>query len=274
MNHPPIVLSIAGSDCSGGAGIQADIKTISALGGYAASAITAITQQNTLGVLDSFALPPKIVHGQIEAVMSDLKPDAIKIGLIPTIEVAKTIIRFLNEYKPPHVVLDPIMISSSGKQLMDEKTITLIARDLLPLVQVFTPNINETEVLIGRRCTNIKEMKEAAQRILSWGCSSVLIKGGHLSGQDMSDVLLTSIHHKATIFSEKKIETKNTHGTGCTLSSAIATHLAMGKSISIAVKESKSYITEAIEAAKQLHIGEGNGPLNHFYNPKQMKIIE
>lgn len=274
MKHPLIILSIAGSDCSGGAGIQADIKTISALGGYAASAITAVTEQNTLGVTNSFALPPEVVYGQIEAVMSDLKPQAIKIGLIPTIETARIIIHFLNKYKPPHVVLDPIMMSSSGRQLMDENTINLIAKEMLPLIKVFTPNLNETQILIGKKCTNIKEMKEAAQRILSWGCGSVLIKGGHLEGEDMSDVLLTSIHHKAHIYTTSKIDSYNTHGTGCTLSSAIATYLAMGDEIPVAVKNSKRYVTEALIAAKRLQIGEGNGPLNHFYNPISMKIIE
>lgn len=274
MKHPPIILSIAGSDCSGGAGIQADIKTISALGGYAATAITAITEQNTLGISRSFTLPPESIFGQIEAIMSDLKPDAIKIGMIPNTETARIIIHFLQKYKPKHVVLDPVMVSSSGQQLMEENTIRLIARELLPLTEVFTPNLNETEVLIGKRCRNIKEMKDAAQRILSWGSNAVLIKGGHLDEEQMSDVLLTSIHHKAFVFSENKIISCNTHGTGCTLSSAIATFLAFGEQIPIAVEKAKSYTTAAIAASKDLHIGEGKGSLNHFHNPLPMKIIE
>ena len=220
MERHPVILSIAGSDCSGGAGIQADIKTISALGGYAASVITAVTVQNTLGVHAVQSVLPEIVRGQIEAVMDDLRPVAIKIGMVSDIQIVRTIVDCLRKYIPEYIVYDPVMVSTSGRKLMSDET------------------MDEYQ-------------------------TSVLIKGGHLEGDRMCDLLHTSesIFH---IYEEKKIESNNLHGTGCTLSSAIATNLAKGYPLRESIQHAKSYITQAIIAGKDLHIGHGNGPLWHF----------
>ena len=263
MERHPVILSIAGSDCSGGAGIQADIKTISALGGYAASVITAVTVQNTLGVHAVQSVLPEFVRGQIEAVMDDLQPVAIKIGMVSDIQIVRTIVDCLREYIPEYIVYDPVMVSTSGRKLMSDETIEEIKRELLPLVTLITPNLDEASVLTDKSIHNIHEMQEAAKRLVDEYQTSVLIKGGHLEGDRMCDLLHTSesIFH---IYEEKKIESNNLHGTGCTLSSAIATNLAKGYPLRESIQHAKSYITQAIIAGKDLHIGHGNGPLWHF----------
>ena len=263
MKHHPVILSIAGSDCSGGAGIQADIKAISALGGYAASAITAITVQNTLGVHTVQAMSPEIVRGQIEAVMEDLQPVALKIGMINDIQIVRVISDCIRKYTPKYIVYDPVMVSTSGRKLMTDEAIEEIKKELLPLVTLATPNLDETAVLIGNPIHNIQEMQEAAKLLTEHYYISILVKGGHLEGDNMCDLLHTSefIYH---IYEEKKIESNNLHGTGCTLSSAIATNLAKGYPLRESIQHAKSYITQAIIAGKDLHIGHGNGPLWHF----------
>lgn len=263
MEHHPVILSIAGSDCSGGAGIQADIKTISALGGYAASAITAVTVQNTLGVCAVQTMPPEIVRGQIEAVMEDLQPIAIKIGMVNDIRIVRIIAECLLKYSPEYVVYDPVMVSTSGRKLMTDEAIEEIKKRLLPLVSLITPNLDEASVLTGKNIHNIQEMQEAAKELTDKYRTSILIKGGHLEGDMMCDLLHTSeyIYH---IYKEKKIKTTNLHGTGCTLSSAIATYLAEGHPMREAIQHAKTYITQTILAGKDLHIGHGNGPLWHF----------
>ena len=237
MERHPVILSIAGSDCSGGAGIQADIKTISALGGYAASAITAITVQNTLGVRAVQSISPDMVRGQIEAVMDDLQPVAIKIGMINDIQIVRVI--------------------------MTDEAIEEIKKELLPLVTLITPNIDEAKVLTGKSIHNIQDMQTAAKMLTDDYQTNVLLKGGHLEGDNMCDLLHTSefIYH---IYEEKKIESHNLHGTGCTLSSAIATYLAKGYPMRESIQHAKTYITQAIIAGKELNIGHGNGPLWHF----------
>ena len=263
MKHHPVILSIAGSDCSGGAGIQADIKAISALGGYAASAITAITVQNTLGVHTVQAMSPEIVRGQIEAVMEDLQPVALKIGMINDIQIVRVISDCIRKYTPKYIVYDPVMVSTSGRKLMTDEAIEEIKKELLPLVTLATPNLDETAVLIGNPIHNIQEMQEAAKLLTEHYYISILVKGGHLEGDNMCDLLHTSefIYH---IYEEKKIESNNLHGTGCTLSSAIATYLAKGYPLHESIRHAKAYITQAILAGKELHIGHGNGPLWHF----------
>lgn len=263
MEHHPVILSIAGSDCSGGAGIQADIKTISALGGYAASAITAVTVQNTLGVRDVQAMSPEIVRGQIEAVMDDLEPVAIKIGMVNDVQTVRVISDCLRKYAPEYVVYDPVMVSSSGRKLMTDEAIEEVKKELLPLVTLITPNLDEATVLTGKKIGNIQEMQEAARILTDHYRTGILIKGGHLEGDVMFDLLHTSdfIYH---IYKEKKIDSHNLHGTGCTLSSAIATCLAKGYPMRESVQHAKDYITQAILAGKDLHIGHGNGPLWHF----------
>ena len=263
MKHHPVILSIAGSDCSGGAGIQADIKAISALGGYAASAITAITVQNTLGVHTVQDMSPEIVRGQIEAVMEDLQPVALKIGMINDIQIVRVISDCIRKYTPKYIVYDPVMVSTSGRKLMTDEAIEEIKKELLPLVTLATPNLDETAVLIGNPIHNIQEMQEAAKLLTEHYHISILVKGGHLEGDLMSDFLYTS-ESASYIYKEKKIESNNLHGTGCTLSSAIATYLAKGYSLHESIRHAKAYITQAILAGKELHIGHGNGPLWHF----------
>lgn len=274
MKKYPCILSIAGSDCSGGAGIQADLKTISALGGYAATAITAITVQNTMGVRAIHAVPPVFVRGQIEVVMEDIRPDAIKIGMINEVEIVKVIASCLRRYQPRFVVFDPVMVSTSGHKLIEDDAISALTRNLMPLSDLITPNLSEAEVLTGHPINNVEEMKTAAQELLKFGCGAVLLKGGHLEGGKMCDVLQMAGEDGPRLFTSDKIESKNTHGTGCTLSSAIATLLALGYDMPQAVERAKAYVTGGINAGKEVHIGEGHGPLNHFYAPVPMKIKE
>lgn len=271
MKRYPVILAIAGSDSSGGAGIQADIKAISALGAYASTAITAITVQNTTGVKAIHPVPAEYVRGQIEVVMEDILPDAIKIGMINDIEIVRAIAESILKYNPKHVVFDPVMVSTSGSKLINDDAIEVLVKELIPLTHLITPNLNEVEVLTGKRCKNIEEMKAAAGELLSLGSRAVLVKGGHLPGEDMYDILQINAQKEPVIFADKYIESQNVHGTGCTLSSSIATFLALGENMADAVDKAKKYTTGAIELGKDVFIGQGNGPLNHFYNPVIMK---
>ncbi len=273
MKKYPCVLTIAGSDCSGGAGIQADIKTISALGAYAASAITAITVQNTCGVTDIHPIPPHYVKGQIDAVMTDINPNAIKIGMINDVEIVKVIAESIRQYKPQYVVFDPVMVSTSGCKLIEDDTIEAITSILMPLATIITPNLSEAKAMTGKPLSTVEEMKSAGKELLVYGCQSVLIKGGHLDGNDMCDVLVTKKETEPYIFKANKIDSNNTHGTGCTLSSAIATFLALGKGLPEAVKLAKEYVSKGIESGKDVVTGRGHGPLNHLHSPVSMHIF-
>lgn len=268
------VLTIAGSDCSGGAGIQADIKAISALGGYAASAITAITVQNTCGVTGIHPVPASYVKAQIEAVMTDIKPLAVKIGMINDVEIVKAIADSIRKYNPEFVVFDPVMVSTSGCRLIEDKAIDAIKEELIPLSTIITPNLSEAMVLTGDSIDDADSMKAAGEKILQMGCKAVLIKGGHLEGNDMCDVLCIKGENTPYIYTASKISSKNTHGTGCTLSSSIATYLALGETLQEAVKKAKEYVHKGIQNGKDVHIGSGHGPLNHFYSPVPMHIFD
>lgn len=268
------VLTIAGSDCSGGAGIQADIKAISALGGYAASAITAITVQNTCGVTGIHPVPASYVKAQIEAVMTDIKPLAVKIGMINDVEIVKAIADCIRKYNPEFVVFDPVMVSTSGCRLIEDKAIDAIKEELIPLSTIITPNLSEAMVLTGDSIDDADSMKAAGEKILQMGCKAVLIKGGHLEGNDMCDVLCIKGENTPYIYTASKISSKNTHGTGCTLSSSIATYLALGEALQEAVKKAKEYVHKGILNGKDVHIGSGHGPLNHFYSPVPMHIFD
>lgn len=265
---PPVILTIAGSDSSGGAGIQADIKTISALGGYAASVITAVTAQNTLGVLAVHPLPPEIVRMQIEAVVEDLQPTAIKIGMVHNADIVRIIAECLKKYNTGFVVYDPVMISTSGRRLMTEDTVKAITEELFPLCTLITPNLSEASLLGGRVLSSTAAMQQAAQELSCRYRTSFLIKGGHLAGNEMCDVLYCKHFPPAPsacmLFTHPKIQSHNLHGTGCTLSSAIATFLAHGNSLDTAVCRAKEYINAAILRGKDMKIGQGNGPLWHF----------
>lgn len=267
------VLTIAGSDCSGGAGIQADIKTISALGCYAASAITAVTVQNTCGVSAIHPIPAEYVKSQIEAVMTDIKPEAVKIGMINDVEIVRAIASSIKTYRPKFVVFDPVMVSTSGCKLIEDKAIEAIKNELIPLSTIITPNLKEAIVLTGDNISHADSMIEAGRKILNYGCHSVLVKGGHLDGDDMCDVLCINGDSNPYMFTARKIDSHNTHGTGCTLSSAIATNLALGYTLQEAVNRAKEYVYKGILTGKDIHIGNGHGPLNHFHTPVPMHIF-
>ena len=211
MKHYIPILSIAGSDCSGGAGIQADLKTISALGSYAATAITAITVQNTCGVSDIFPVPAETVKAQIAAVMEDIHPEAIKIGMVNDPSVIRVIAESIRTYHPRYVVLDPVMVSTSGHKLIKDEAIQLITAELMPLADLITPNLKEAEVLCGFSVHTVEDMKQAAIRLLHLGSQAVLLKGGHLEGDQMIDILMTADNPEPYTFVSPKVESKNTH---------------------------------------------------------------
>lgn len=264
-------LTIAGSDSCGGAGIQADIKTMSALGVYAASAITAITVQNTKGVYGIQNVEPEIVKGQIEAVMEDIHPDAIKIGMVNDCDTIRAIAETLKKYQESfqHLVIDPVMISTSGCRLMQEDALDVFITELLPLATLLTPNIPEAEILANRKIENAEDIKAAAAAISKLGCRYVLIKGGHFDGEEKIDYLFEDGKQK-TSYRGISVNTRNTHGTGCTLSSAITSYLAREMDMNTAIAMAKTYLSGAILAGKDIKIGEGHGPVNHFYEPKSL----
>lgn len=260
------VLTIAGSDSCGGAGIQADLKTFSANGVYGMSVITAVTAQNTKGVFAVQDMDESIIKAQIDAIFTDIEVSAVKIGMVSKISTIEAISEKLKQYKPNLVVLDPVMISKSGFSLLKPESKTALIKNLIPLATIITPNIPEAEEILKEISSDIKnietveQMELAAKEIYKLGCSNVLLKGGHLEN-DATDVLYDG---KSIIyFRSNRINTKNTHGTGCTLSSAIASQLALGLSVNESVKKAKEYITTAIEHS--LDIGHGVGPTNHFY---------
>lgn len=254
------VLTIAGSDSCGGAGIQADLKTFSAHGTYGMSVITAVTVQNTQGVFGCQDIQLEIIRGQIDAIFTDITVHAVKIGMVSQIETICAIADKLKKYEPENIVLDPVMISKSGFDLMKPEAKDTLIKKLIPLAYIITPNLPEAEVITGFPIESIDSMEKAARKIYEMGAKNVLIKGGHLKN-DATDLLFDG--NKIITFNTERIITKNTHGTGCTLSSAIASNLANGKIVEQAVKDAKEYITTAIEHS--LNIGKGVGPTNHFY---------
>lgn len=256
-------LTIAGSDSCGGAGIQADIKTMTANGVYAMSAITALTAQNTIGVSDIFEVTPEFLEAQLNAVFEDIYPDAVKIGMVSSKELIKTITDILKKYKAKNIVLDPVMVATSGSKLISEDAISILKEYLIPIASVVTPNIPEAEVLSGIKITNEDEMIKAAKFISDTYNCAVLCKGGH-SVNDANDLLFYEGNYRW--FYGKRINNSNTHGTGCTLSSAIASNLAKGYSLEEAVMKAKAYISGALEA--MLDLGKGSGPMNHAFGIK------
>lgn len=258
------VLSIAGSDSGGGAGIQADIKTISACGGYAATAITAVTVQNTMGVTAVHPIPTDVIEGQIDAVLSDIGADAIKIGMLHSEEVIEVVCRAIDKYKPRHVVLDPVMVATSGHRLIEQSAIDMLSRELIPRATIITPNIPEAEILLGHSIPNQEALPEAARELSRDGAISVLLKAGHLTEEMLTDIFLEaggSIHY----LSSPRLDTPNTHGTGCTLSSAVAAFLAKGQTPAEAVRNAKEYLRSALISGARFEIGHGHGPVDHQY---------
>ena len=264
------VLTIAGSDSGGGAGIQADIKTISAMGCYAASAITAITVQNTLGVQAVHPVPLDILRGQIDAVLSDIGADAIKIGMLHSSEVVNLVAEMIEKYQIRNIVLDPVMVSTSGHRLIEEDAVEVIKTRLMPLARVITPNVPEAEILAGCKIAGEDEFEAIARRLSDNGNVSVLMKAGHLSGDSLVDYFYNAEDDTITRLQSKRVQTKNTHGTGCTLSSAFAASLAKGENLTDAAISAKRYIEQAIISGAEYEIGKGHGPVNHGFDPVKM----
>ncbi len=253
------ILIIAGSDSGGGAGIQADIKTTAAHGVFATTAITALTAQNTHGVHGVAATEPEFVRAQIEAVLSDIGADAVKIGMLANAEIAAVVADALKDTQAP-ITLDPVMVASSGDSLLSDNAVQLIRNKLIPLAAIVTPNIPEAEILAGMEIENLADMEIAAQKILALGCKAALIKGGHMSGEKLTNLLVTK--NERWSFEYAKIATNSTHGTGCTLASAIACKLANGLKIEEAVKKAGDYVNHAIENAPDIGNGK-NRPIKH-----------
>ena len=254
------VLIVAGSDSSGGAGIQADIKTVSSLGSYAMTAITAVTSQNTTGVLSVFSISPKEISKQIEFTSKDIKPDAIKIGMLGNAKVINSVIKSLSKIKVNKIILDPVMVAKGGTRLIDNNSIQILKEKLLKRVSLITPNIPEAEILVNQKIISKDDMIIAGKKLLALGAKSALIKGGHLNSKITYDVLVNK--HSVFEFKNKKIKTKNTHGTGCTLSSAIATYYSCGKSLKKSCENGIKYVNQAITYAPKY--GKGHGPINHL----------
>lgn len=264
------VLTIAGSDSGGGAGIQADIKAISAMGCYAASAITAITVQNTLGVQAVHPVPLDILRGQIDAVLSDIGADAIKIGMLHSSEVVNLVAEMIEKYQLRNIVLDPVMVSTSGHRLIEEDAVEVIKTRLMPLARVITPNVPEAEILAGCKIAGEDEFEAIARRLSDNGNVSVLMKAGHLSGDSLVDYFYNAEDDSMTKLQSKRVQTRNTHGTGCTLSSAFAASLAKGENLTDAAILAKRYIEQAIISGAEYEIGKGHGPVNHGFDPVKM----
>lgn len=258
------VLIIAGSDSGGGAGIQADIKAASACGCYTTTAITAITVQNTMGVSDIHPVPVSIIEGQIKAVLDDINTDAIKIGMLHSSEVIRAVAHCLEPYSISNIVLDPVMVSTSGHKLLQDDAIDTLKKELLYKARVITPNIPEAEILLNHKIEHQDELPLFAKE-LSLNRTSVLLKAGHLSDKELTDVFYNAETGETLLMKSERIETCNTHGTGCTLSSAIAANLAQGLSLNESVRQATEYIHEAIAQGANYKIGEGNGPVFHFY---------
>ena len=258
------ILIIAGSDSSGGAGIQADIKTVTALGSYAMTAITAVTSQNTTGVRSVIAVPPREIEKQILFTSKDIKPDGIKIGMLHSTEVILSVIKALNKIKTKKIILDPVMVAKGGFKLINDKAIKTLKKKLIRKVHLITPNIPEAEVLTNVNINDLDDMIKAAKILLRLGVKNILIKGGHSKKKTMKDVFLNKKELK--IFTNKRIKTRNTHGTGCTLSSAITTFYACGKTLNKSCELAIKYVNQSIRS--NLNYGKGHGPINHLSSIK------
>ncbi|GHU17911.1 hydroxymethylpyrimidine/phosphomethylpyrimidine kinase [Spirochaetia bacterium] len=265
MKHYYRVLTIAGSDSGGGAGIQADLKTFSALGCYGMSVITALTAQNTHAVTGIFPVSAEFVSAQIDAVMSDIGADAVKIGMLHSAELIAAVAESLKRHGVKKIVVDPVMVSKSGDHLLQAEAVDALKTLLLPLATILTPNLPEASVLLGRNVEKISDMEAAARDLAALGPRAVLLKGGHLEGKQSSDLLYQADAPATLTLEAERIDTPNSHGTGCTLSSAIAAGLARGLNVEEAVRQGKAYISGALKAGAEYQIGHGHGPVHHFW---------
>ena len=267
----PRVLSIAGSDSGGGAGIQADLKTFAALGCFGMTAITAITSQNTLGVRSIHAVPLDILRDQIDAVIEDIGADAVKISMLHSADTVREVAAALKRHQLRTVVLDPVMIATSGAVLIDTEAVDVLVRDLFPLATVITPNLDEAALLVKQTLKTEADMEKAARKLLEMGAPAVLLKGGHLAGDTVSDLLLA--RGAAPVWLRApRIPSGNTRGTGCTLSSAIASHLALGADLTQSVRQSRDFVRSALQSGAPVRTGAGSGPLNHGFDPHAMQL--
>jgi len=265
MKKYPRVLTVAGSDSGGGAGIQADIKTISATGSYASSAITAVTVQNSIGVSAIHTVPVDIVEAQIDAVLSDIGADAVKIGMLSTPEVVVAVASALRRHKVRNIVLDPVMVATSGDRLLKAEAVQVIEDELVPMASVITPNIPEAEILSGEKIEGEEDLPRIARKI-SRGMVSVMMKAGHLEGEVLTDYFYDAGRDVIIPLRSPRVRTSNTHGTGCTLSSAIASYLAQGFSLEESARRAREYIYRAILSGSGYEFGHGHGPVDHFWN--------
>lgn len=275
MNHSyryARVLTIAGSDSGGGAGIQADLKTFAALGCYGTSAITALTAQNTVGVQGIHAVPAEFLKAQIQSVLDDIGVDAVKIGMLHAPGIVEVVAWAIDHYKLTNVVLDPVMVATSGDRLIASETVQVLVHELFPRVSVITPNLDEAALLLGRDIPNAEALDIAAQDLLGMGARAVLLKGGHLAGDEVVD-LLADASGPLQGLASRRIASRNVHGTGCTLSSAIAAHLALGHGLSEAVSLARAFILAAIAQGADVTTGQGHGPLNHGFAPVPLHRI-
>ena len=266
------VLSIAGSDSGGGAGIQADLKTMAALGCYGMTAITAITAQNTQGVRAIQALPPELLAQQIDAVVEDIGVDAVKIGMLHDVGVVRVVADAIRRHRFAHVVLDPVMVATSGDKLITESTVDCLVSELFPLATLITPNLDEAAWLLRLDAIGIDELDQAAERLQALGAPAVLLKGGHLPGPQLTDLLLLP-DSRIERWEAPRIPTRNTHGTGCSLSSAIACHLALGAPLVEAVAQGRDFVRGALLAGADMQLGHGHGPLNHGHAPQATRRL-
>lgn len=277
MNHPDRafeftrVLSIAGSDSGGGAGIQADLKTFAALGCYGMTAITALTAQNTQGVRSIHGVPPEMLRDQIDAVIEDIGADAVKIGMLHSPEVVQTVADAIDRHQLCNVVLDPVMVATSGAVLIGEGAAAVLVRELFGRAALVTPNLDEAALLVGRRLATGQDMESAARELLDKGARAVLIKGGHMPGDEVPDLFLSQ-GGAPHWMRAPRIHSHNTHGTGCTLSSAIASYLGLGEPLLEAVESARTYIRSAIAAGASVRTGHGSGPLNHGHAPLPLRL--
>lgn len=263
------VLTIAGSDSGGGAGIQADLKTFAALGCYGMSAITALTAQNTLGVRSIHAPPPQMLADQIDAVLEDIGADAVKIGMLHSAEIARTVAAALDRHRMTQVVLDPVMVSTSGSRLIDPEAVDAVVAELFPRALLVTPNLDEAMLLTARQLDHHEQLAAAADALLARGARGVLLKGGHLREEQVHDLLALADGGRHWLL-HPRIDTRNLHGTGCTLSAAIAAHLALGFGLVEAVTQASDFVHAAIASGADVQLGQGHGPLNHGHAPRVM----
>ena len=266
------VLTIAGSDSGGGAGIQADLKTFAALGCYGTSAITAITAQNTLGVRAIHAVPVDVLAAQIDAVLDDIGTDAVKIGMLHSAATVRCVAEAIDRHALRPVVLDPVMIATSGAALIDTDAVQVIVRLLLPRATLITPNLDEAALLLGRAIVSVDELDDAADALLELGAQAVLLKGGHLPGDTVVDVLRSRAGLQRR-FEAPRLRSRNLHGTGCTLASAVAAHLALARPLGDAVAAAHGYVQQALHQGAGVRTGAGNGPLNHGHAPLPMHLL-